>query len=76
MTDHPESLTLYFVADNVGLDNNRDLFTWAPTADDAIADWHAFYGTDISPQSVFAIPTVNPQRGPVPWDSVRTEMPS
>lgn len=69
----PPSLTLFFVADNSSVQNNRDLFTWAPSADDAIADWKAYYETRSRPQGVFAIPTSAPARGVVPWNIICTE---
>jgi hypothetical protein len=68
------ALTLYFVADNPSVEHNRDLFTWAQSADQAIDDWRSNYETSDSPDGVFAIPTANPRRGVVPWDIIRTEL--
>jgi hypothetical protein len=67
------ALTLYFVADNPSTEHNRDLFTWAHCADEAIADWRANYETRDRPDGVFAIPTANPVRGVVPWNIISTE---
>jgi hypothetical protein len=67
------ALTLYFVADNPGTEHNRDLFTWATSAHEAIDDWQKNYETRERPEGVFAIPTANPQRGVVPWAIISTE---
>lgn len=69
----PTSLTLYFVADNLSIDHNRDLLVWARTCDDAIAHWRKNYETEDDPQDFFAVPTDNPTEGPVPWPVIRAQ---
>lgn len=70
----PQTLTLYFIADNIGLDNNRDLFVWAHSSEQAITDWRANYETEDLPEGTFAVHTDNPAPGPVPWNIIRTEL--
>jgi len=74
MTSPASRLILFFIADNPSVDFNRDLFTWAPSKEDAIADWQANYETRDLPEGVFTVPTEQPTRGPIPWDIIRTEM--
>jgi hypothetical protein len=69
----PTSLTLYFIADNPSIDHNRDLFTWAPSVEDALEDWQTNYETDDRPDGIFALP-LTPPRGTIPWEKIRTEM--
>ncbi|WP_414463334.1 hypothetical protein [Hyphomicrobium sp. DY-1] len=74
MPDTPTPpLILFFIADNPSVDANRDLFTWAHSADQAVDDWRKNYETHDRPDGVCAIPTTTPRRGVVPWDIIRTE---
>lgn len=71
---HPQPpLILHFISDNPSVEQNRDLFTWAHTAEEAIGDWQSNYETTDRPDGVFVIPTTDPQRGVVPWNIIRTE---
>lgn len=67
------SLILYFIADNPSTEHSRDLFTWAATPDEAVADWQTYFETHDRPQGLCSIPTNNPTRGAIPWSAIRTE---
>lgn len=71
----PPRLTLYFIADNPGKDDNRDLLAWASSSTGALADWRRYYGTaDVPSAGIIAIPTHNPKPGVVPWDQLHAEV--
>lgn len=68
------ALTLYFVADNPGSEHNRDLFTWAHSAQDALRDWRRYYETPDAPSAgIVTIPTNDPKAGPLAWDDLHAE---
>ncbi len=67
-------LTLYFIADNPDVDNNRDLFAWAISPEEALAHWQAYYETTGMPDAIGAVPTAAPSAGPIPWDRISTEL--
>lgn len=67
-------LTLYFIADNPDVENNRDLFAWATSANQALEPWQTYYRTTERPDAVASVPTTAPSNGPIAWERIKTEI--
>lgn len=61
------SLSLFLLSDEHDRENNRDLFVWASSPNEAVTYWQAHYEMDREPDMIWPVPTSAASPGAVAW---------
>lgn len=69
-----DALALYFLSDESDRPNNRDLFVWAKTPEEAVTYWRGYYQIgpgrdDASPDNIWPVPLDARPAGAIAWNS-------